>query len=98
MVFVVLTRISPRDENEAINVAKRDGRKVTGPTQSINIFGRDDTDEMFLKIDRFNYERLAPIILEKGKAGRSLFAVKGSCPPDFRMIKIKNIRYLGYLD
>ena len=98
LIFAVATKISTRDENEAINVAKRDGRRLTGPTQSINLFFRDDTDEMFCKIDRFNFDRLSPIVLEKGRAGRSLFAIKGQVPGDFRMIKIKNIRYLGDLD
>jgi len=95
MVFARITKVSPRNENEAVNVAKRNGLLLTGPTQSLNLFVGDDTDEIFVKVDRFNYERLGRKIVEEGKAGRTLLAIKGVCPPDFRMIKAQQIRWLG---
>ena len=98
MIFALVKKIAPRDENEAINVQKRGGKIVTGPTQSLNSFFADDTDEIFCKVDRFNYERMGRKIVEEGKTGKSLYAIKGTVPPNFRMIQVKAVRYLGEMD
>jgi DNA-directed DNA polymerase III PolC len=98
MVFAKVVKIAPRDENEEINVAKRGGRRITGPTSSINTFWQDDSDEIFVKIDRFTYERLGRPFLDKARSGKSLYAIKGTCPPDFRMIKVTQMRYLGEIE
>jgi hypothetical protein len=34
-------------------------------------------------------------VFERGRAGKAIYAVKGTVPRDFRMISIKRIRYLG---
>lgn len=98
VILAVARKIAPRDENEAVNVAKRNGRVLTGPVASLNLFFADDTDEIFCKIDRFDFERLGRAVVERGRPGKALYAVKGSVPPDFRMIKVKAIRYLGDMD
>lgn len=98
MIIGVATKIAPKDENEAINVAKRDGRRLKGPTSALNLFFADDTDEIFAKIDRFEFEHLGRPILENGRAGKTIYAVKGTVPRGFRMIKITAIRRLGDLD
>lgn len=95
MIFGLAVRIAPRDENDNQNVTKRGGRRLSGPTQAMNMFFRDDSDEIFCKINRFDYDRIAPAILDKGKAGKSLFAIKGTVPNNFRMIEVKAVRYLG---
>lgn len=97
LVLAVVKRFSEIDENDAERVNKRKGRKYSGPTKAVNMWLLDDTDEVFAKIDRMDYERLAPLFLEKTKTGKSLWAVKGSVPGGFRMISIKNMRYLGEL-
>jgi DNA-directed DNA polymerase III PolC len=95
MIIAKAVRISPRDDNDAQNVAKRNGRRLAGQTQTLNMFFADDTDEVFCKVDRFNFERLGRKILEQGRAGRSIYAIKGTVPHDFRMIKVSQVRYLG---
>lgn len=97
VVLARVKKIAPRDENEAINVAKR-GYAVRGPTQSLNLWMHDDTDEIYCKINRFNYERLGKPIVETGRTGKSLYAIKGTIPKDFRMINVDAIRYLGEFD
>jgi hypothetical protein len=97
VVFCTVAQIKPKDENEQINVAKR-GYKVTGPTQSLNLRLQDDTDAVFAKIDRFKFKELGQPIVERGRPGKSLYAVKGTIPPDFRMIKVKQIKYIGDMD
>lgn len=96
MVLAVITRIAPRDENDAQNVQKR-GYEVSGPTQALNMFFRDDTDEIFCKINRYRYNDLGPKVIEKGRPKKSLYAVMGNVPPKFRMIDVKRIEYLGDL-
>lgn len=91
----VIRKISPRDENESINIQKRGGRVLFGPTQSLNLWLADDGDEIYVKIDRWMYERLGRKIVEEGRVGRTLLAIKGTCPHDFRMVKAQNVRWLG---
>lgn len=97
MILAVARRIAPTNENEPAKVAKRNGRVLYGPTQSLNMFFADDTDEIFCKIDRFIFERLGVPVVERGRAGKAIYAIKGTVPRDFRMIKVSAIRYLGDL-
>lgn len=96
MIMAVVKRIAPLDENEDQRVTKR-GYKLKGPVKALNLFFIDDTDEIFCKINRYDYERMAIQVLERGRPGKSIYAVKGTVPKDFRMISIKAIRYLGDL-
>lgn len=96
MILALATRIAPRDENDFQNVQKR-GYEYSGPTQALNMFFRDDTDEIFCKIDRFKYKELGLPVIERGRPGKSLYAIKGTVPPKFRMISVQAIRYLGDL-
>lgn len=94
LILAVLRKLSPKDENEPVNVQKR-GYRVNGPDQAINMFFADDTDEIFCKIGRFDYARLASKVLDKAKTGKSIFAIKGTVPKDFRMISVKQIKLIG---
>jgi hypothetical protein len=99
MIIAAIIRIAPRNENEAINVAKRGGRVFEdGMTKSLNLFFKDDTDEIFCKIDRYKFEKLGLPVIERGRPGRAIYAVMGDCPADFRMLRVKHIRYLCDLD
>ena len=97
VVFVVARQIKPKDENEAVNVAKR-GFKLSGPTASINLNMADDSDVIFCKIGRFEYQRMGRDVIDRDKAGKALYAVKGIVPANFRMIRVKMIRYIGDID
>jgi len=98
LIFGVARRIVPRDVNETINVAKRNGRVLTGKTAYLNLFVRDDTDEIYCKVDTWKFDELGRGVVERGRAGSALYAIKGTVPDDFRMIKIQNIKYLGDMD
>jgi len=97
MIFAVAKQIKPRDENEPQVVAKR-GYKVKSPTQALNLFMSDDTDTIFCKISRFDYERIGREIVERGLPGKAIYAIKGMVPADFRMIRVKAVRYIGLMD
>ena len=97
VIIGVLRKLNLRNENEDVNVAKR-GYKVKGPDASLIMFIRDDTDEIFCKIDRWHHERLSTEIMERGRAGKAIYAIKGTCPKDFRMIRVQQIKYIGDME
>ena len=97
VVFGCVQQIKPRDENEAVNVAKR-GYEVKGPTQSLNLTIADDTDRIFGKVDRFTFARVGKEIVDRGRPGKALYAFKGKVPKDFRMIKVEMARFIGFMD
>jgi DNA polymerase III alpha subunit len=97
LIFGCVQQIKPRDENEAVNVAKR-GYEVKGPTQSLNLTIADDTDRIFGKVDRFTFEKVGREIVDRGRPGKALYAFKGKVPKDFRMIKVEMARFIGFMD
>jgi DNA polymerase III alpha subunit len=98
MVFAILSKIAPRDENEAVNIAKRGYAIKSGPLTSLNLWIADDTGTIYAKIDRFDFEEIGRSLVERGGVGKVLYAFKGEVPPDFRMIRIKQVRLIGYID
>ena len=97
MVVGVAKSIKPKDENEPVRVAKR-GKKLTGPTAALNLWMQDDTDLIYCQVDRWLFPKIGKEIVERGKPGKALYAVKGSVPKGFRMIRVSNIRYIGDID
>jgi DNA polymerase III alpha subunit len=94
LIIGVITKLAPKDENEAINVAKR-GHAVEGPHWSLNVFIRDDGDEIYCKINRYDYETLGKQMIENTRVGRSIYAIKGKSSNLFRAVWVSNIKYLG---
>jgi uncharacterized protein YycO len=94
----VVNKIAPLNENELLRVAKRGGREVTGPTTALNLFVQDDSDEMFCKVHARDYERIGKEIVEHGRAGKAVYALKGNISSgDFRMMWVKNVDLIGEL-
>lgn len=100
LVFCTLSKINPRDENEAVMVARRGYEVTDGKTESLNLQLTDDTDTVFGKITRWDFARLGRSIIDRGRVGKALYAVKGRVRGSgtFRMILIKQIRYIGDMD
>lgn len=96
-VIGVLVRNHPLNENEPGRVARRGGKIVKGPATALNFHLRDDTGDIFCKVSRFEYPKSGPVLVE-GRPGKSIFAIKGSVPPDFRMIWVRHVRYVGEID
>lgn len=96
--LVCIIKITPRDENDELALAKRKGKKISGQSAFLNLRLADDTDEIFAKVSTENYERLGKPIVEHGKAGKALYVVKGDVPRGFRMISINAIKYIGDLE
>jgi DNA-directed DNA polymerase III PolC len=98
VVLGLAERIAPIDENENIRVMRRNGRKFQPPTEALNIFLRDDTDRLLCRVDRFNYSNIGRPVVERGKPGKALYALKGFVPRNFRMLMVQRIKHLGDLD
>jgi len=100
LVFCTLSKINPRDENEVVIVARRGYEVKDGLTTSLNLQLTDDTDTVFGKIDRWKFPKMGKEIIDRGRVGKALYAIKGRVRGggSFRMIMIKGIRYIGDLD
>jgi len=97
VIIGIARKIAPKDENEEVNVKRRGGKRYSGPTAALNLFVADDRDEIFVKVNRFLFEKYGREIVERGRAGNAIYAIKGYCPKDFRMISAQQIKYLGDL-
>jgi DNA polymerase III alpha subunit len=97
LILALAKKLAPLNENEPSRVAKR-GREFTGPVEALNMFFMDDTDEIFCKIDRYMFKAIGEDVVNRGRQGKALYAIKGTVPRDFRMIKVRQIRFLGFTD
>jgi len=97
MVIGVLVRNHPLNENEPGRVARRGYAIKKGPLQALNFHLRDDTGEIFCKLSRHQYSKFGERLIA-GRPGKSLFVIMGKIPPDFRMLWVNDVKYLGEID
>lgn len=97
VTLVVIADIKQVNENGADKVNKR-GYEFNGPTAALNLWIEDDTDKVFAKINRFDFEKIATQIMQRGRPGKSLWALKGDVPKNFRMLDVKMARYIGDIE
>ena len=85
-----------RDENETVRVARREGRKLSGQTLFADFFLKDDTGiPIICRIDRWKYEPLGRIAMERLVAEQDVLLVRGKKIPNFSMIKIERVKVLN---
>lgn len=97
VIIGIVDVINPSDVNSLPKVAARGGRVLSGPSMALNMFVHDDSDEMLCRIDRKDYERLARPIIDRGRAGKVIYAFKGTVPRDFRMLSVKQYKLIKEL-
>lgn len=98
MVFAVVDKINLRDENEQVHVDKRGGKIFTdGMTQSVIMHIRDDSGNMIAKVNRYDYKKHGAPIVERGRPGKVIYALKGSIwsANAFKMLQVKAVRFIG---
>jgi DNA polymerase III alpha subunit len=101
MLFCTPIKINPRDENEAINVQKRGFEIKDGMTDFLQLRLADDTGMVMGKINRFNFERLGPNVINTGRAGKALWAFKGkvyTVGDGFLVFSINKAKYIGDME
>jgi DNA-directed DNA polymerase III PolC len=85
-----------RDENETVRVARRDGRRLTGPTIFADFFCKDDTGiPIICRVDRKDFEPLGRIAMERLVAEQDVILVRGRKIPNFGMIKVERMKVLN---
>ena len=97
-VVGVLVRNHPLNENEPGRIARR-GYEIKNDRrlEALNFHLRDDSGDIFCKVSRFEYPKLGPVLID-GRPGKSMFAIYGTVPEDFRMIWVRAVKYLGEMD
>lgn len=98
LVLVELRKITRKDENSPEAVERRGGTEVMdGYTTSLNLILADDTGELFGKVRRHDHPRLGKPLVDRGKAGKALYAVKGRTfgGDGFKGLTVAAARYLG---
>ena len=85
-----------RDENETVRVARREGKRLAGQTLFADFFLKDDTGiPIICRIDRFSYEPLGRIAMERLVAEQDVLLVRGRKIPNFAMIKVERVKVLN---
>ena len=102
VVCATLVGINIRDLNEAVFVARRDGKLIDDgtPTNLLNLRLKDDTGLMIGRVTRWKYKKVGEPIVARGGRGRVLYAFKGSFlafREGIRMMIINRAKYLGDL-
>ena len=104
VVYVLVRGVKPAWENDPMKVAKR-GYRLEGPDTSVQFWARDDSGEIYCKIGAKRFKSPLPgqlglgeKFIEKARSGKSLYAIKGWVPPDFRMIHVMDVRFVGDMD
>lgn len=85
-----------RDENETVRVARREGRRLQGQTLFADFFLKDDTGiPIICRVDRFKYEPLGRVAMERLVAEQDVVLVRGKKIPNFGMIKVERMKVLN---
>lgn len=99
LLFCTPIRINPRNENEEISVQKRGYEINNGPVEFLQLFLKDDTGTIYAKINRWKFARIGREVISRGRAGKSLWAFKGSVltigDDGFMMLSVDAVRYIG---
>ena len=95
LLIAKVTRKELRDENETVRVARRDGKRLTGPTLFVDVFVSDDSGTpLTLRFDRFAFEPMGRLASERLEAGDALL-VRGKRIPNFAMVKVEKLKCLN---
>ena len=77
-------------------MARRDGRRLTGPTVFADFFCKDDTGiPIICRVDRKDFEPLGRIAMERLVAEQDVLLIRGRKIPNFGMIKIERMKVLN---
>jgi len=102
LVLGRVIKINTRDKNEAQLVEGRGGQRITdGPTEYLQLRIEDDTGAILASVNRWKFERLGRPILDRGRAGKAIWALKGKLyapGQEFLMVLVEAARYIGDME
>lgn len=88
-----LKKKNPRDVNEAVNVKKRNGQVLDGPTSVLDFVLDDDTGQIICRINRFDYEEMGKPIQDNVALGAPML-VRADFINGWRFAFVKKVRLL----
>lgn len=102
----VFEKIAEKDENEESRVSRRGFEITDGFDKYLNFWVADDEGSVFCRITRKLFPSIGKEIVERGRAGKAVYAVKGWIRASdgdgggdgFVMLYVNAVRYLGDLD
>jgi hypothetical protein len=97
MIIGSIRSLDPTDLNNPVKLSKR-GYALSGPALALNLILGDDTGEIACHVGRDIYEKIGIPMLEAGRVGKSIYAIKGSVVEGFRLFGVKEVRYIGDLE
>lgn len=87
-----------RNANEDVNVKRRDGKRLTGPLEFLDLRIRDDTGTIGARIGRHDYMRMGKAVLEEWPVGSDVLIradfLRSKAGEAMRYAFIKNIKRL----
>lgn len=98
VVFIgQLKKKDSRDHNEAVRLARRNGRRYHGNSLFLDMRLADDSTltPYLCRIDRFDYEPAGRAILERGREDHHWFLVRGNKINNFPLVQVEKIRCLN---
>jgi DNA-directed DNA polymerase III PolC len=91
-----LAKKTLRDANEAMLVARRDGKRIEGDTMFADLIVKDDTGvPIICRIDRWKFEPFGRIAMDRLVPEEDVLLVRGKRIPEFPMIKVERIKVLN---
>jgi len=86
-----------RDYNETVRLARRNGKRMKGQTLFLDLRVADDSTltPFLCRIDRWDYEPIGRILLERGREDQDWFLIRGDKLRNFPMVSVRKIKCLN---
>jgi hypothetical protein len=98
VVFIGLLKSKDaRDYNEAVRLARRNGKLMKGQTLFLDMRVMDDStlSPLLCRVDRYDYEPTGRMLLERGREDQDWFLIRGEKLANFPMVQVHKIKCLN---
>ena len=90
-----ITKKRRLDQNEQVRIAKRNGRRLDGPTLEVDFIVKDDVSfPVICRVGRFQYEPAGRAAMEQLSVGDDVL-IRGSRVRNYQMLRIIRIKCLN---
>lgn len=94
-----LIKKKPRDKNEAVLIARREGRVLRAPTAFADFTCQDDSGiPIICRVDPHDFEPMGRIGLERLEPEQDVLLIRGRRVPNFPMISVDRMKCLNRPD
>jgi DNA polymerase III alpha subunit len=92
---VEISKVQTNGEKQLVMVFGRVAElreKIVDGIHSLNLWIEDDSDRIFAKVGRYDFDQIGKEIMQHGEG---YYAIKGTVPAGFRMIWVEAYRFIG---